>query len=158
MQQATSDGVIYIQQKSKHMLSRKHSHIKGSFMHAQLCSIAAVVSSTASNFPYACFNLPTKLLRIRRASIVSSDRYYYNNNNYYYYYYCYYYDFKDMAFACVFSTGQTVSASYHLCNREAKRVLVVSVDNKRLEHKLAPKYLGVRLDRTLSYKQHLEKV
>ncbi|KAJ3587791.1 hypothetical protein NHX12_011387 [Muraenolepis orangiensis] len=56
------------------------------------------------------------------------------------------------------STGKTVSAAYHLCNREAKRELPVSVDNKRLEHQLAPKYLGVRLDRTLSYKQHLEEV
>ncbi|KAJ3584779.1 hypothetical protein NHX12_015274 [Muraenolepis orangiensis] len=56
------------------------------------------------------------------------------------------------------STGKTVSAAYHLCNREAKRELSVSVDNKRLEHQLAPKYLGVRLDRTLSYKRHLEEV
>ena len=56
------------------------------------------------------------------------------------------------------STGKTVSAAYHLCNREAKRELSVSIDNKRLEHQPAPKYLGVRLDRTLSYKQHLEEV
>ncbi|KAJ3583260.1 hypothetical protein NHX12_032738 [Muraenolepis orangiensis] len=56
------------------------------------------------------------------------------------------------------STGKTVAAAYHLCNREAKRELSVSVDNKRLEHQLAPNYLGVRLDRTLSYKQHLEEV
>ncbi|KAJ3609081.1 hypothetical protein NHX12_023608 [Muraenolepis orangiensis] len=56
------------------------------------------------------------------------------------------------------STGKTVSAAYHLCNGEAKRELSVSVDNKRLEHQLAPKYLGVRLDRTLSYKRHLEEV
>ncbi|KAJ3600591.1 hypothetical protein NHX12_031571, partial [Muraenolepis orangiensis] len=55
------------------------------------------------------------------------------------------------------STGKTVSAAYHLCNGEAKRELSVSVDNKRLEHQLAPKYLGVRLDRTLSYKRHLEE-
>ncbi|KAJ3581005.1 hypothetical protein NHX12_017181, partial [Muraenolepis orangiensis] len=56
------------------------------------------------------------------------------------------------------STGKTVSAAYHLCNGEAKGELSVSVDNKRLEHQLAPKYLGVRLDRTLSYKRHLEEV
>ncbi|KAJ3591985.1 hypothetical protein NHX12_007115 [Muraenolepis orangiensis] len=37
------------------------------------------------------------------------------------------------------STGKTVSAAYHLCNREAKRELSVSVDNKRLEHQLAPR-------------------
>ena len=34
---------------------------------------------------------------------------------------------------------------YHLCNEEAKRALSVSVDNNHL-------------DRTLSYKQHLEEV
>ena len=32
------------------------------------------------------------------------------------------------------------------------------VDNNRLEVQQAPKYLGVRLDRTLSFKQHLEDV
>ena len=56
------------------------------------------------------------------------------------------------------SMGKTLAAAYHLCNKEAKRELSVSVDNHHLEHQLAPKYLGVRLDRTLSYKQHLEDV
>ena len=56
------------------------------------------------------------------------------------------------------SMGKTISAAYHLCNKEAKKELLVSVDNNRLEHQFAPKYLGVRLDRTLSYKQHLEEV
>ncbi|KAJ8353631.1 hypothetical protein SKAU_G00211980 [Synaphobranchus kaupii] len=56
------------------------------------------------------------------------------------------------------SVGKTVSAAYHLNNREAKRELDVFVDNKRLESQQAPKYLGVRMDRTLSYKQHLEEV
>ena len=56
------------------------------------------------------------------------------------------------------STGKTVSAAFHLCNREARRELEISVDNKPLEFHQAPKYLGVRLDRTLSYKQHLEEV
>ncbi|KAJ3589190.1 hypothetical protein NHX12_010037, partial [Muraenolepis orangiensis] len=56
------------------------------------------------------------------------------------------------------STGKTVSAVFHLCNREARRELEISVENKPLEFQQAPKYLGVRLDRTLSYKQHLDEV
>ena len=56
------------------------------------------------------------------------------------------------------SIGKTVSATYHLNNREAKRELDVFVDNKRLVFQQAPKYLGVRLDRMLNSKQHLEEV
>ena len=56
------------------------------------------------------------------------------------------------------SIGKTVSAAYHLNNREAKRELDVFVDNKRLVFQQAPKYLGVRLDRMLNFKQHLEEV
>ncbi|KAJ4944265.1 hypothetical protein JOQ06_012810 [Pogonophryne albipinna] len=54
--------------------------------------------------------------------------------------------------------GKTVAAAYHLSTRQARRELEVRVDNKRLEVQQAPKYLGVRLDRTLSFKQHLEEV
>ena len=56
------------------------------------------------------------------------------------------------------STGKTVSAAYHLNNRETKRELDVFVDNKRLVFLQAPKYHGVRLDRMLNFKQHLEEV
>ena len=56
------------------------------------------------------------------------------------------------------SIGKTVSAAYHFNNREAKRELDVFVDNKRLVFQLAPKYLGVRLDRMLNFKQHIEEV
>ena len=56
------------------------------------------------------------------------------------------------------STSKTVTAAYHLCNRDAERELEVYADHKRLESQQAPKYLGVRLDRTLSFKQHLEDV
>ena len=56
------------------------------------------------------------------------------------------------------SVGKTVSAAYHLNNREAKRELDVFVDNKRLVCQQAPKYLVVRLDRMLNFKQHLEEV
>ena len=53
---------------------------------------------------------------------------------------------------------KTVSAAYHLNNREAKRELDVFVDNKRLVFQQAPKYPGVHLDRMLNFKQHLEEV
>ena len=53
---------------------------------------------------------------------------------------------------------KTVSAAYHLNNREAKRELGVFVDNKRLVFQQAPKYPGVRLYRMLNFKQHLEEV
>ena len=43
---------------------------------------------------------------------------------------------------------------FHLRNREAKRSLNVSWNGVDLENTTHPKYLGVTLDRTLSYKQH----
>ncbi|KAL7395264.1 hypothetical protein ABVT39_013413 [Epinephelus coioides] len=58
----------------------------------------------------------------------------------------------------VIALSNTTSAAYHLNNREARRELVMYVGNNRLEFQQAPKYLGVRLDRTLSYKQHLDEV
>ena len=54
--------------------------------------------------------------------------------------------------------GKTVSAAYHSNNREAKRELDVFVDTKRLVFQQAPKHLGVRLDRMLNFKRHLEEV
>ena len=56
------------------------------------------------------------------------------------------------------SIGKRVSAAYNLNNKEAKRELDVFVDNKRLVCQQAPKYLGVRLDRMVNFKQHLEEV
>ena len=56
------------------------------------------------------------------------------------------------------SIGKTVSAAYHLNNIEAKRELDVFVDNKSLVFQQAPKYHGVRLDRMLNCKQHLDEV
>ena len=56
------------------------------------------------------------------------------------------------------SIGKTVSAAYHLNNKDAKRELDGFVDNKRLVCQQAPKYLGVHLDRMLNFKQHLEEV
>ncbi|KAJ4936353.1 hypothetical protein JOQ06_000947, partial [Pogonophryne albipinna] len=56
------------------------------------------------------------------------------------------------------SVGKTVAAAYHLSTREARRELEVRVNNKCLEVQQAPKYFGVRLDRSLSFKKHLEEV
>ena len=56
------------------------------------------------------------------------------------------------------STEKTVSAAFHLYNQEARRELDVYVGNNRLEFQQAPKYLGVRLDRTLSYEKLLDEV
>lgn len=56
-----------------------------------------------------------------------------------------------------FSTRKTVSAAYHPNNRETRRELDIYVGNNRLVFQQAPKYLGVCLDRTLSYKQHLDE-
>ena len=55
------------------------------------------------------------------------------------------------------SIGKTVSAVYHLNNREAKRELDVFVDNKRLVFRQTQKYLGVRLDRMLTSSNTLKK-
>ena len=45
---------------------------------------------------------------------------------------------------------------FHLRNREANRSLKVSWNGVDLENTTHPKYLGVTLDRTLSYKQHIQ--
>ena len=45
--------------------------------------------------------------------------------------------------------------AFHLRNREAKRSLQVSWNGVDLENTDTPKYLGVTLDRTLSYKTHI---
>ena len=50
---------------------------------------------------------------------------------------------------------KTQVTSFHLKNRETKRMLKVKWNNTDLENIPHPKYLGVTLDRTLSYKQHI---
>ena len=49
----------------------------------------------------------------------------------------------------------TQVTAFHLRNREAKRSLQVSWNGVDLENTDTPKYLGVTLDRTLSYKTHI---
>jgi len=53
------------------------------------------------------------------------------------------------------STMKTVSAVFHLNNKEAKRELKVNSNNKTLPFCSEPKYPGVTLDRSLTYRRHL---
>jgi len=56
------------------------------------------------------------------------------------------------------STTKTVSAVFHLNNKEAKRELKVNHNNEPLLFCSEPKYLGVTLDRSLTYRRHLESL
>jgi len=49
------------------------------------------------------------------------------------------------------STTKTVSAAFHLNNKEAKRVLKVKYNNETLPFCSEPKYLGVTLDKSITY-------
>ena len=50
---------------------------------------------------------------------------------------------------------KTQDTAFHLRNKEAKIMLKVKWNRIDLENTPHPKYLGVTLDRTLSYKQHI---
>jgi len=54
------------------------------------------------------------------------------------------------------STTKTVSANFHLNNKEAKRELKVNFNNETLPFFSETKYFGVTLDRSLTYRRHLE--
>jgi len=56
------------------------------------------------------------------------------------------------------STTKTESAAFHLNNKEAKRELKVNFNNKILPFSPEPKYLGVTLDRSLTYRRHIESL
>ena len=56
------------------------------------------------------------------------------------------------------SWSKTVSAAFHLNNREAGYKLNVSLDGKCLPFTQIPTYLGVKLDRSLTYHRHLESL
>ena len=53
------------------------------------------------------------------------------------------------------SEAKTVSATFQLNNREVKRELNVNISGRRLTCQRTPTYLGVKLDRTLKYRDHL---
>jgi len=52
-------------------------------------------------------------------------------------------------------TTKTVSAVFHLNNKEAKRELKVNFNNETLPFCSEAKYLGVTLGRSLTYRRHL---
>ena len=56
------------------------------------------------------------------------------------------------------NTGKTVCTSFHLAHRLAKYQLQVTCEGQNIPHKDNPKYLGVTLDRTLTYKMHISKL
>ena len=54
--------------------------------------------------------------------------------------------------------GKTQVCSFHLNNKQAKTELEIRWNNERLTNKENPVYLGVTLDRTLSFKEHVMKL
>ena len=54
------------------------------------------------------------------------------------------------------SCKKTVSATFHLNNKEAKLEFKVKYNNEILPFCCEPKYVGVTLDRLLTYRRHLE--
>ena len=54
--------------------------------------------------------------------------------------------------------GKTKVCLFHLKNHLAKRTLNITWEGKVLENTLHPVYLGVTLDRTLSFRNHVEKL
>ena len=54
------------------------------------------------------------------------------------------------------SHTKTVTAAFHLHNRESKSELKVKNNGKILPFCPVPTYLGVKLDRALTYRHHLE--
>ena len=56
------------------------------------------------------------------------------------------------------SVAKTLSSAFHLNNREASHELNIKVYGNRLQFQATPTYLGVKLDRSLTSRQHLENV
>ena len=55
------------------------------------------------------------------------------------------------------SASETISSVFNLHNTSATHKLSVYLDGQRLRHECHPTYLGVSLDRTLSFREHLTK-
>ena len=56
------------------------------------------------------------------------------------------------------SKEKTVYALYYLNTRDLRRRLNISVDGKTIKFEPNPTYLGVKLDRSLTFKPHLTSV
>ena len=54
--------------------------------------------------------------------------------------------------------GKTVSSVFHLANRKADYELNMTTHGEKLRFERNPVYLGLSLDRTLSFNQHLTNV
>lgn len=54
--------------------------------------------------------------------------------------------------------NKSVTCAFYLNNREASRTLNIVIEDQKITTEEAPKYLGVRMDRTLTFRQHLESV
>jgi len=55
------------------------------------------------------------------------------------------------------SASKTISSVFHLHKTSATRELSVYLDGQHLWYECHPTYLGVTLDRTLSYREHLTR-
>ena len=56
---------------------------------------------------------------------------------------------------CVVNPDKTQVTAFHPRNKEANRSLKVEWNRTELENTPHPKYLGVTIDRTISYKEHI---
>ena len=56
------------------------------------------------------------------------------------------------------STTKTVTAAFHLYNKETTRELKFAAEGRILPFSAGPTYLGVKLDRSLTYCRHLESL
>ncbi|UYV81153.1 hypothetical protein LAZ67_20000183 [Cordylochernes scorpioides] len=54
--------------------------------------------------------------------------------------------------------AKSVHCCFHLNNHRAERKLKLFINNSQITHSEHPKYLGIHLDRTLTFKTHLTKL
>ena len=56
------------------------------------------------------------------------------------------------------SITKTMSTAFHLCKKEARRELKIPVKDQTLPSCAEPTYLGIKLDRALTFGRHLESM
>ena len=56
------------------------------------------------------------------------------------------------------STTKTVIAAFYLCNKEAPRELKIAAEGRILSFSAEPTYVGIKLDRSLTYRRHLKSL